>query len=189
MWGESCWVTIRISDAGARLRISRHASSPLIFGIVMSSTTTSGFKRSALSTASRPSAASSMISHSGCPPSKVLNPCRTTGWSSTTKIRTVINVGSGKGKNKLYRLTRCYLLLYLIFFTQLPGTGDTIGRDRYSDPDRRARAIRLKLKLSSEFASPFVHTHQPNARSPSGIAKALEHFLFNAAPVVFHFQN
>jgi len=48
---ESCCVTIKTSDFGSLFRIRRQASSPSIFGMLTSSTTTSGFRRSALSTA------------------------------------------------------------------------------------------------------------------------------------------
>src|ERR1700720_2681292 len=77
--GELCCVTIKISDSGTFFRICRQASSPFILGMLKSSTTTSGLRRSAFSTASTPSSASSTISHSGLRPSKVLSPCRTTG--------------------------------------------------------------------------------------------------------------
>jgi len=63
---SSCAVKIKTSVLGTRARICRVASTPLISGIMQSSTATSGFVAAALRTASLPSAASATTSQPGC---------------------------------------------------------------------------------------------------------------------------
>src|SRR5437867_7908509 len=72
---------------GAEREIRRVASMPFSSGIATSMTTTSGSKRSASSTASRPVPASPTTSMSCCESSISRKPCRTIAWSSANKIR------------------------------------------------------------------------------------------------------
>src|SRR5580692_6625999 len=70
-------------DESARRRV---ASIPFSSGMATSITITSGCSVPASSTASRPLPASPTISMSGCAARIILNPCRTTAWSSANKI-------------------------------------------------------------------------------------------------------
>ena len=65
------------------------ASIPLSRGMRTSITTTSGLSSAALLTAASPSGASPTTSRSGCVPIIMATPARTTGWSSTTRMRMV----------------------------------------------------------------------------------------------------
>ena len=59
----------------------------------MSISTTVGWKRAALSTASSPLLASATISMSGSPASSMRKPPRTSDWSSATRTRMLIASG------------------------------------------------------------------------------------------------
>ena len=72
---------------GVEAASRRVASMPFSSGMLTSITTTSGFSRSANSTASRPLPASPTISMSGCAARIMRKPCRTTAWSSASRIR------------------------------------------------------------------------------------------------------
>ena len=86
-WSLSCMVRIRMRICGVAARICLAASSPLRFGMPMSSRMTSGFNVSAIATASRPSLASPHTAQPGCASSRKRMPLRATSWSSAIRIR------------------------------------------------------------------------------------------------------
>src|SRR5580658_410512 len=73
-------------ERGDRSATRRVASMPFNSGMATSMTITSGCNWPARSRASRPLPASPTISMSGCAARIILNPCRTTAWSSANKM-------------------------------------------------------------------------------------------------------
>ena len=93
-------------------RIRRVASRPSSSGIRMSMRITSGCRRAAWTTASRPLLASATTSMSGSSASSSRKPARTIDWSSTTSTRMVIGrhraaaAGHGRGSRRPGRVRR-----------------------------------------------------------------------------------
>src|SRR5438105_9150640 len=83
----SCMVRTRTLMASFWLRICRVASMPSSWGMVMSISTTSGARVSAVCTAARPSSTSPTTSRSGSPSRRERTPSRNIAWSSTSSTR------------------------------------------------------------------------------------------------------
>src|SRR5450755_516312 len=79
-------LSARTRERGDRSATRRVASIPFNSGMATSITITSGCNWPARSRASRPLPASPTISISGCAARIILNPCRTTAWSSTNRM-------------------------------------------------------------------------------------------------------
>src|SRR5690348_674557 len=131
-------------------------------GIVRSITTTSGFSRSAMATASRPFGASPTTWMSRAALSTALSPSRTTLWSSASTTRIMPS------------LIRCSSLI--------PGE---VAYDGHHGRDPRPHAWRaVDLESPPGERNPFAHGEQSHTGTPPFRLEDVE-----AAPVVDHVEH